>query len=308
MSSSISTSRRWLLIYFLTLLVAVGVGWLYAAKFEPETKFWVGAFKERREVLEERPDVAYALFTGDSSCAFGIDAEEYAIQTGRYAHNLGGTRQMGLGVFMEEALAQAREGDEIVLMCSPRMLMAAVGKETKAGAQMRLALGEVSDPETVVKGSRPGFNHLMSLGAKVALRKPLFRYEAGDREGDGQITTEMDDRPGPQEKVFTWTDEGVERAVERLVRWRDRCGVKKVAFSYVMPLEYTDGAIVEENREAKGRLYGQLVEEAGLRFWNLPQGACSSRSADFADTTFHLTKESAKRFTQELAQANRFVE
>jgi len=177
MNSSTSISKRWLIIYAVTLLAAIALGWAYAVWFEPETKFWRKAFIERRAQFEEPLEERRVIFTGDSACAFGINPSVFKEETGLLSANLGGTRQMGIRVFMDEALSQTREGDAIVLICNPYLLVAEAshGSHPNAGARMALALSADLTAREFVDATRPGFNHLVSLGGKIALGMPMFR-------------------------------------------------------------------------------------------------------------------------------------
>lgn len=303
MNSSTSISKCWLAAYGVALISAVGLGWLYAARFEPETRFWVAAFEERRDEVKKRSDEPHVIFTGDSACSFGIDPAAFTEVTGIPSYNLGGTRQMGMEIFMKEALTHARKGDVIVLICSPQLLAVEdrKGLLSKSGSQMELALSNELSPAEFVSATRPGFNHLMSLGAKVALGKPLLRYQPGDRQPGGQVTTSKRDHPPGRAEFFTMEGE-VSAAESELRAWRDRCQEKGVKLCYLLPLEYTDASILEENRRRKQEFLADLVESnTGIAILDTPGSACRDDGALFADTLFHLTETAAADFTRQVA-------
>ncbi len=299
MNSSTSTSKRWLCLYLLTLLCSVGIGWIYTTRFEPETQFWAKAFEERRGEIVEGPKV---IFTGDSACSFGVNPQLFSEETGFPTYNLGGTRQMGTRVFMSEALKHATKGDVIVLIANPILLASEAEGEghTKAGARMALALSEKLGRGEFVDATRPGFNHLLSLGAKIALRMPMFRYGEGDHQPDGQVITEMRDHPAPTLKEFDLEDDFL-KVEAVLKRWGERCREQGVSLCYLLPVELTDASILEDNRRKKGAFLDALKKgESGVKIIKTPQEGCSDEEAVYADTLFHFTEEGAEDFTRRL--------
>lgn len=306
MNSSISISKRWLIAYLITFLVTLTGGWFYAKGLEPETQFWSQAFRDRREVQASRSEKSHVLFTGDSACSFGIDPEVFTNETGVPSVNLGGTRQMGVDIFMREALAQARAGDSIVMIANPSLLALEDGELSKTGAQMALALSDELSVEDRFKASRPGFSHLVSFAGKFALRKPMFRYRLSDLKENGQVVTAARDHPAGQSKAFEMTQDDILRCSTLLNDWNQRCKAQGVRFCYLISLELTSSAMLEENRAAKTTLFEELVALAGgdgARILEPPFAACSDEDALFADTLFHLTADGAEDFTKEVAQA-----
>lgn len=306
MNSSTSISKKWLAAYLITFLASLGMGWFYAQGLEPETQFWSQAFRDRREVLESRNEKPHVLFTGDSACSFGIDPTVFTNETGVPSVNLGGTRQMGVDIFMREALAQARAGDVVVMIANPTLLAFEDGELSKTGAQMALALGDELSVEDRYKASRPGFSHLVSLAGKFALRKPMFRYRLSDLKENGQVVTADRDHPAGQSQAFEMTRDDVLRCAELLNDWNQRCKAQGVRFCYLISLELTSSEMLEENRAAKTALFEELVTLAGddgVRILEPPFAACSDEDALFADTLFHLTADGAENFTKEVAQA-----
>lgn len=310
MNSSTLTSKHWLLIYLLTLLCAAGVGYLYAAKFEPETKFWAGVFEKRRSEMAERNDERHVLFTGDSACSFGIDTSIFTTVTGTPSMNMGGTRQMGTAIFMEETLRYAREGDTIVLICNPNLLVSDFTKDgevsnyTKSGAQMAIALSMESAPTKVKTGTQPGFNHLLSLVAKISLRKPLLRYRLEDYQVGGLITTQNRERPPSQRNIFKMSSEDTDKFLSTLHYWHLRCAAQKIELCYLLPIELTDKSILRASRKKKQDFIERVRVSANpaITILKTPENACSSVESEFSDTLFHLTEQGAAKFTRNLAR------
>lgn len=302
MSSSTSTSKRWLLFFFAALLLAAGMGWVYAARFEPETQFWVEVFKKRRAEMTKRSDEPHVIFTGDSACSFGLDPGMFQSVSGRAAANLGGTRQMGMGIFMREALSQAQAGDTIVLICNPDLLIEeSSDSTTKAGAQMALALPDESTFSEKIQASRPGFNHLITLIAKVGLRRPIFAYRIeGYRQG-GQVSTEIRLEQSGQVEPFVKSPQQVAAAAATLTFWEERCRAKGIALQYLLPLELTDSIILNENRKGKSRFLEELAKRTQkVIILSTANSGCSNDPGIFADTFFHLTEDGARQFSAEL--------
>ncbi|MDA7629853.1 hypothetical protein N9873_03910 [Akkermansiaceae bacterium] len=303
MNSSTSTSRHWLLFYLGALLLAVGIGWVYAARFEPETQFWVEVFEKRRSEMTERSDESHVIFTGDSACAFGIDTTTFQGASKAPAFNLGGTRQMGIEVFMAETLRQTRSGDIVVLICNPKLLAEGPSSQlTKAGAQMALAMASDTNTFDKITASRPGFNHLITHAAKIALRRPVFAYRVEDYQVGGLITT--DERPGQsgEKEVFEMSPSEITRASRALENWAGRCEKAGASLVYLMPLEFTAPEALELNSRQKEALRLEFLKNVPtVHFPEPPRQACSFDAALFADTLFHLTEEGAATFSRELA-------
>ena len=302
MSSSTSTSKKWLLFYLAALVLTAGVGLIYATRFEPETQFWTKIFQQRRVEMAKRSNAPHVLFTGDSACAFGIDPKVFTQESGIPSFNLGGTRQMGIEIFMEEALGQARKGDTIVLICNPMLLVEAESTPlTKAGAQMAFALSGESDLSEKITASRPGFNHLITHGAKLGLRRPAFAYQIENYQPGGLVTTAERPEQSGQSDAFEMSQSDLITASHSLSYWAKRCEVAGAALAYLMPLEFTSQEVVAKNREFKDAFRLDFAAKvSSVKFLKSPQQGCSSDSSLFADTLFHLTVEGAATFTREL--------
>jgi hypothetical protein len=302
MSSSTSTSKKWLLFYLAALLLAAGVGWIYATRFEPETQFWTKVFQARRAEMAKRPDVPHVIFTGDSACAFGIDAKVFTEESGVPSFNLGGTRQMGLEIFMEEALRQTRKGDYIVLICNPRLLVESESSSmTKAGTQMALSLSAETTFSEKITASRPGFNHLITHGAKIGLRRPAFAYQIAGYQAGGLVTTEERPQQSGQSDTFEFSESDLITASHILFNWAIRCEKEGATLFYLMPLEFTSQEMLAENRKRKEAALTEFIfKTSSVSFPNPPRRACSSDDTLFADTLYHLTSEGAESFTREL--------
>lgn len=309
MTLSISTSKHWILSYAAALLCAIGMGWLYAAKFEPETKFWAGVFENRRSEMSQRSDERHVLFTGDSACSFGIDANVFTAVTGTPSMNLGGTRQMGTPIFMEETLRLAREGDTIVLICNPHLLVSdfttksKAPEYTKSGAQMAIALSMESSLIKRQPGTQPGFNHLLSLAAKIGLKKPLLRYHLDDYRTGGLVTTQNRDRPPSQREIFQISAQDTEKFLSTLRYWYQRCAAQKVALCYRLPIELTDASILHASRKSKRAFLKKISSSAhpAIKILKTPEDACSTVESEFSDTLFHFTEKGAAKFSRSLA-------
>ncbi len=304
MSSSTLISRRWLWAYLIALVCSIAVGWIYARYFEPETRFWLAAFQERREELGRETAKFKVIFTGDSSCSFGIDATRFTEASGQASYNLGGTRQMGMRVFMDESLKHAQRGDLLVLIANPTLFVSeakAQQRYSKAGARMALALNEGLKVAEFIEATRPGFNHLMSLGGKFALRMPSFRYGTGDRRARGLIVTSGRDHPEPTSESFEITGPELAEVKEVLRAWGKCCAEKGVNLCYLLPIELTDSSLLEKNREAKEEFLNELEKTlSGVRILRTARMGCSDEEELFADTLFHFTQEGATDFTERL--------
>lgn len=304
MSSSTLTSKKWLLLYSLALLGAVLFGWVYANRFEPETRFWAEVFEKRREELSERSAAPHVFFTGDSACTFSISPKAFEAETGQLAWNLGGTCQMGVSTFMTETLSQAREGDSIVLICNPEMLTRGF-EVTKAGVQMAM-VAELDLPLSsaeCIDATRPGFSHLVTHASLVALGRPSFVYQmTGYREG-GLVTTPERPQLAPEVKKFQVTASEV---AEVLNHWASRCREKKVHLLYLLPMQLTALNMVKENRERRSEFMADLanlIDGRSITLLPTPYEATSADSSLFSDTLYHLTEEAAFRYTKEIASS-----
>lgn len=290
------------MIYAFGLVAALGAGWLYQVRFEPETRFWAAAFEERRQELggdERRPRL---IFTGDSACSFGLNPRLLEEGLGLPTYNLGGTRQMGMRIFMNEALRHARQGDTIVLIANPALLASEADEERypKAGARMALAMSEELKLGEWVDATRPGFNHLVSLGAKIALGMPMFRYDEGDLREGGQVVTSKRDHPAATRREFEMEDR-LSKAALVLQAWGESCGERGVSLCYLLPIELTDAEILARNRKKKGDFLSALeARETGVRILRTERMGCSAEGELFADTLFHFTEEGAADFSRRL--------
>jgi len=198
------------------LLAVAAVGWLgcagYSLCLEPGQRFYLEAARIKRAWAEKmgREHKSRILVYGGSSCAFSINGERILGEQGLPVVNMGLGAGYGARFLTRWALSEARPGDTLIVALEPGLLSGDLTDTTDA-VHLSYALHQpgllrnLDNSATFSLASqllmlRPGGSHLITLVAKIAGGKPLFRYRLQDISPSGWMQTAVRlpvDSPGP---------------------------------------------------------------------------------------------------------------
>jgi hypothetical protein len=146
-------------------------------------------------------------------------------------------------------------------------------------------------------GLRPGGYHAFTMLGKIAVGRPLYRYQLSDYRASGWAQTE-------ERRAITGQmasgDALSGDAILLLRRLRDWCQEHGVRSAYSMPWAWTAPAA---QRDCRRRNIHFLVQMATiLPVLKDPRLGADPDQDDFADANWHLTASAAQLRTDELAQ------
>lgn len=309
MDSSTSHSERWpkrVLLLLVVLLLAWAAGAAYTLYFNVEMRLTRFMLDRKLAWMERRlPSTNRVIVYGGSSSSFSI-SPAFALEQGVPMVNLGMGAGIGSKVLTRMALAQAREGDTLIMALEPDLLSADTAV-TLIGAQSAVVLGHAgwandsNDPDPNANGTiapyawalRPGGFHAVTMLGKVAQRRPLYRYQSEDFFEDGQQQTEVRGELGgfrghPAPRL---SPDG--RAWVRATRvYCERKGLKLV---YALPWTLTEPASETTVRRLHAAFLADLAQEVEvLRDDRL---GCVTDRSWYCDTQFHMTLAGSRERT-----------
>jgi hypothetical protein len=282
------------------LLAVATVGWLSCAAYvlclDPSLRFYVGAARIKQAWAEKmgREHQTRFLVYGGSSCAFSINGERILREQELPVVNMGMGAGYGARFLTRWALSEARLGDTLIVALEPALLSGDLTDTTEA-VHLSYALHQpgllrnLDNSGTLSLASqllmlRPGGNHLITLVAKLAGGKPLFRYRTEDINPSGWMQTAVRipvDSPGPA---------GALSAQGRgfLKDLAGYCRQRNVRVAYSIPWEFTNPDD-QVSFQAQNAAFLWHVAELMPVLKDPTLGVCTNREY-YADTGWHLTE------------------
>ena len=283
------------------VLALAVVGWLgcavYMLHLDPSIRLWLGAARIKQAWAEKmgREHKSRVLVYGGSSCAFSINGERMLGEQGLPVVNMGLGAGFGARFLTRWALSEARPGDTLIVALEPDLLSGEL-TETTGAVQLSYALHQpgllrnLDNSATFSLPSqllmlRPGGSHLVTLVAKIAGGKALFRYRTEDISPSGWMQTAVRlpvDSPGPAEALSA-QGQGL---LKDLAGW---CSQRNVRLAYSIPWEFInpDDRASFQNQNAAFLLH---VAEVIPVLKDPTLGVCTNREF-YADTGWHLTEQ-----------------
>ncbi len=296
-------------VLLFTLLQGILLAALLAT-YRPETTGYLaaGLDKRRRAVDIEGSRI---LLVGGSSVAFGFHSPALETALGRPVINLGGQGSQGMEFRLQEALHLAREGDILVLSLEYQVLL---GKDTALGLTLWRTLESDLTAARFTGGGE--WKRLIDDGhlfLRHALRRSVkrrlkgqwpesvapYRRDACNAHGDVVAHYDMDPPGyGDEQFVLRFSDDDLERTVDRLDKFRDAAvtrGVRVMLFHPSVPAERA-----EPYRDDLARVDARLREALEIPVLNRPAEGFHP-PGDFFNSTYHLTGEAGADQTRVLA-------
>jgi hypothetical protein len=289
-----------------SLLAAAG----YTFWLNPEIRFYRYTAQIKQAWTEQlrREHSSLVVVCGCSTTAFSVDGQRMLERHGLPTVNFGMHAGMEPPFLVALAAQAARPGDTLVLELDP-VLLAAPFSSADVAAQLGFSLGQPSlIHATRITGEpvhwaedllslRPGAYHCFTLLGKIALRKPLYRYQRQDVRPSGwqqtKERTEIIDEAPP--------DVGLSADARRLLQATKTWGeTNRVQVVYSLVWRY---ATPEHHRRFQ-RLNLGIVREVAEIIPVLKDpvlGAYTVRE-HFADVGAHLTEAGAAARSDALAQ------
>jgi hypothetical protein len=185
---------------FVAVVIAMGLSYYQTTRWNPEMRFWkaaAGAKADWVDSLRKAEDLPVIICVGGSATGFGIDAEYAARELDCRLVNLGLHAGMGPEALTGFALSQARKGDTLLVMLEPELL---VEKRDGNSARCSICLCDRGPGDFGLAGSassfhvtqlRPGASNVFGLVGKIAMGRPLYRYQLKDMREGGLLTTQV---------------------------------------------------------------------------------------------------------------------
>ncbi|MCC6232137.1 MAG: hypothetical protein IT580_05805 [Verrucomicrobiales bacterium] len=296
----------------LTAWVTVCASIYYTTRLNPEVRY----FKRIRQTQQvwgtevRTSGVPVIAIAGGSGTGASIRAKEASASLGVPVLNLGLGAGMGARVIGEAALESVRKGDTLVLMLEPSLLSGDMAPPP-LGIQFAWSMGK---PAWLGLGNRwtrwmsttlqlrPGARHLTSLLVKLAIRRPLYRYQENQIERDGSVLMrEARDFGGEESALFKLSPGGASW-LEEMRRRGEEAGVRCV---YTLPMIYCDPAQAAVRREHLVAFLDAV--RTHLPVLATPGLGINTNRAEFSDTPYHPFPAATVAFTEELVRAAKAV-
>ncbi len=294
-----------LIVLLLSLVLAAA----YTVFLNPEIALYRHAAAVKRQWSENLTlyHTNKFVFCGGSSTAFSIDGESILAQQGLPVVNAGMHAGMEPPFLAAFAASLATPGDTLVVSIEPGLLMSPFSSPDLA-AQMGVALGEpglihasaiTGEPvhwlDTIVS-LRPGANHTFTLLGKIALGKPLYRYQKADIQPSGwQIARDFREF----EEALPGEGHLSVDARQLLVKLKDWGQKNEVRIVYSLPWGYTSPRNAAALRKVNLRFLIEMAEI--MPVLRDPTLGVHTQKEDFADTCWHLRAEAARNRSAQLA-------
>jgi hypothetical protein len=303
---SLRTKILWLgLVAFLAWATAA----FYSLRLNPEVLFYRG-LSEIQQAWADRLRTATAtqfILVGGSSALFSVMPERAWEKDRVPLVNFGLAAGTGPQVMVLRGLGQARARDTLLVGIEPGLLTED-GAPAGLGIQYAFAMGHpkwICDPwldipamswGSAILALRPGAYHMVTLGGKLLMHRPLYRYGIQDVSQGGWIRTakrDFDDNPpGHGPSLSAWST----RFLQSLARL---AGEKGVRLMYVLPWAYCPLGQAEKFRQENAAFLLQISNFMPvLRDDRL--GAIHDKDL-FADSSWHLNLEGSRLRTDVLA-------
>jgi hypothetical protein len=299
---------RFAIVLVLTATLALMIGAFYSLKLDPELAYWAKASELKLDWVEEmRREHGHVIgVVGGSTTTFGIDAEYMHKEYNLPVANLGLHAGMGPDACVGLGFAALRRGDTLILSLEPGMLTKDDGvSSTHLGTKLALRLqkpeliswrrGISYSVPSIPTELQPGGYHLVTMLAKLAFSKPLYRYSIKDmRPGGLQTTSER--RPMATSHSLEGEDSkyllsyGGRTFLKAAQREADQRGINLV---YVLPWTYAPSDLSAKHRQGNMRLLNEVQQFVPVL--DEPELGVHVVEEDFSDSGQHLTADAARR-------------
>lgn len=315
MTSSISHSEPRYPVFALQLLAAAFVTWglcvLYSVYLNPEVRFYTGLaeIQDRWAARMESEHTNKVVVFGGSSCLFSVDGEQLLHEFGLPTVNRGLAAGMGFKVTTLHALHDLKRGDTAIIAFEPALFTrpfepsALSVQFSYARSHPEWATSDVlalppMDAGTSLLALRPGSYHLVTLLGKLAMNKPMYRYDARDAHASGWLVTDLraslKGPPGHGDQLAT-------ELQEFLPAFRDWGATHGVRIAYSLPWSYCPAPEKTLFQQRNAQFLSQVAEFIPvLKDEHL--GAITNADY-FADTIWHLTETASRQRTAELGRS-----
>lgn len=279
----------------------------YTLRLNPELAFYREGHRVKQQWVEKmnREHASKVIFSGGSSCASSINAQQMLEQDGLPAVNLGLAAGMGAKVLTIYSLQAARPGDLVVIALEPDLLATPIELEP-FGIQFGMAAGDRAliqatvgmDWPSALADLRPGSYHLCTLLGKLILREPLYRYTPSQWRAGGwqEIVIPRPFVSTPVLDSLKLSDDG--KAWLRFIR--DYCAANRIRVALVLPWCYTSPSGAPALRSQYLGFLREIAEFIPL-LKDPYLGVYTDRRI-FSDSALHLTPAGAAFRTSELAR------
>lgn len=290
------------------LLAAAATTWMACAAYTLHVNPEVGFFRAvHRAKLAWEPQVGPTnriLFVAGSSCMTSIDPVHLEKEHGIHALNLGLGAGMGPRFLARYALDRAHAGDRLLLSFEQGLLTGPVGWES-LGVQFAVAIGRadlLEGPDGPGIGSalltlRPGGYHVFTLLGKLALRQPLYRYQASEVRPGGWHAVSVR-RPVESGRVLPESLSPQSR--QWLRELKAECDRRGVLVAYTPPWLHGSPGDAPGMRESSLRFLADM--ETILPVLRDEELGVHTEAGDYADTVAHPTPEGAAINTDRVAR------
>ncbi|MBL9171899.1 MAG: hypothetical protein JNL10_00060, partial [Verrucomicrobiales bacterium] len=296
------------------LLLAMGVWGLdvaYTLRGNPELQFFRKAWEIKRAQarrLSGKPGGKVVLYGGSSSL-FSINTGQLQSENGIPAVNFAFGAGFGASILTQAAVQEVASGDTLAVALEPVLLTDSL-EPPAMGIQFAVVTGNPSwfSHPTVGRESvgwipaalalRPGGYHVLTMLGKLGRSGPLYRYNITNIQADGFARTEV--RVPVHEAA--WHSGVLPKEsgafLESLRRWCESTGVRVY---YVLPWSYCPQADLVRFQQLNARFLLQVIRY--LPVLRDPRLGADPEALHFGDSGFHMTAESSRIRTAELASA-----
>lgn len=283
---------------------------------DPEVNFWTA-------ILDLKTDQAIALKTetrgpmifvgGGSNCSFSIHADVLSNVTGMPTLNMGGSAGMGYQYLVNFAMSQAREGDFIILLLEPEILVASERKPSMTATKVALRRDGISagmedppfasgmTPRDYLSAASPGAKFLATFAAKSLSGRPLYRYQVNSFQKNGVLTFDAEEPNSDVEGYSPLQRKFDQEIVEDLRKISTYASEKKIRVFYALPWEAFRPDALDAARAEHARFLKMMSLHLPV-LQDKMMGAVEDNSW-FLDTGYHMTLEAGRARSHFLAEA-----
>lgn len=270
----------------------------------PQVRFQREVVSKQFEGLRASEDVSQrVLVAGGSSVSFSIQPQLLREEFGLEVVNLGLPAGAGRGLHCEWALQEVRAGDVVVLAfestgwtADEQTLVTPLGSQfwyLTIGPQYewKSLLGRLGVEERYQwTDIRPGGEHLITLGAKLAFKQPLFRYTKENLREGGYLAGTAGWGLQASSRLLELKLGSLQR--ELLLAMKREVEAQGARLVISLPWRLTEKSRLAEQRELNQKLILELSSYAPV-LADERLGACGNLDW-YADTVWHLTEEGAR--------------
>ncbi|MEN8774240.1 MAG: hypothetical protein ABF382_11880 [Akkermansiaceae bacterium] len=275
-------------------------------------RFWTSAATAKsawNDTVRASGGGPVTICLGGSATGFGIDAGYASRELNWPMVNLGLHAGMGPEVLTGFALSKAKKGDTFLVMLEP-VLLADSEMKTALGVQFAFAIGDPSIlawresnqggfmTESHLLDLRPGASNVFGLIGKIAMNRPLYRYQVKDMRDGGLLTTSVSSGIVARKSSPEFLSESAKVLLQDLVSIANERGLKII---YGFPWVYSDEKSAGLVRRGRLALLNEI--EKIMPVLHEDNLGVRTEKIDFRDSPQHLSEAAARRRTEELIGA-----